>query len=195
VEFSASTLLLEDKKAGILGERSDIVCSDIRDGTINSNGAGLINTFLNLAKEEVSKTALSGLALEGCTSEALCAKESDIKLWAVKLPWTTTLELMVDGTETFYVELIASSGSGNPGWYIECLILGVTVQDECTGVEAVTKMTAEAPNMDALFEEAFAELAEVKLGTCTKGGAETATVEGLGTISLVGGGTLTASSE
>ena len=68
--------------------------------------------------------------------------------------------------------------------------------DTCTATEGVTKITAEAPNLDALFEEAFTELAGLKLAKCTQSsGKETGIVSGLGTISLVGGGTLTASSE
>ncbi len=188
-------LLLEDTKAGVFGERSDVECSGILDGTIGANGTDLTTKVLNLSKEEISETVLSGLPLL-CVGVALCANETDVEVWPLHLPWLTTAELMVDGTETFFVDFLESSGAGNPGWYVQCLVGPLTVQDECTSARGVTKLTNEAGGtVDAMFEEAFTELAGLELATCLKGGAKTGVVEGLGLISLVGGGTLTVSSE
>ncbi len=197
VESSAIELLLEDTKAGLFGEKSDVLCSGILDGTIGLNGTDLTTKLLSLGGTVETGTALSGQALEGCVSDALCenGNPDDIKVWALNLPWLTTVELMIIGTETFFVDLIAPDGAGNPGWYVECLVGGLFVQDDCTAAEGIVKLTNEANGtVDAMFEEAFTELAGLELGTCEKGGAKTGVVEGLGTISVAGGG-LSVSSE
>lgn len=55
--------------------------------------------------------------------------------------------------------------------------------DTRSAAEVVAKTMAEAPNPDALFEEAFTELAGLKLAGYTQSSnKETGIVSGLGTI-------------
>jgi hypothetical protein len=182
-------LLLEDTKVPIIGKVA-VLCSGILEGTINSNGKDETKELLNLAGEAISLTALSGLALS-CTSET--GPCTGIEVWAINLPWPTDLELMVEGTESFFADLILMKGEANPGWAVFCKNL--SVEDICEALEGVSQKTNEGSNVDTNFTEAFTELAELKLGSCTQGGVESAIVEGLGTILLVEGGTLAVSSE
>jgi hypothetical protein len=71
--------------------------------------------------------------------------------------------------------------------------MGSGTSDECTVAEGVSEKTNEGSNVDTLFSEAFTELAGLKLANCVTGGNEVGLVTGLGTISLVGGGTLAVS--
>jgi hypothetical protein len=171
----------------ILGLKIVTLCSEILDGTIGPNGLDAVSEVLSLTGVAISLTALSGTALE-CTNDQNCPEPL---VWAVHLPWESTVELMEEGTEVFFADLLRSSGAGNPGWYVECMGTGTT--DECTVVEGVSNKTNEGSNVDSTFSEAFTELAGLKLANCTTGGNEVRLVAGLRTISLVGGGTLAVS--
>jgi len=183
---SEGELLLEET---ILGIKIDKLCSGIFVGTIGPTGEDKITELLNLALEPINLTALVELGLE-CVNDQNCPEPL---VWAVHLPWNTLLELMVEGTETFFVDLISNSGAGNPGWYEICM--GNSTSDECTTVEGASKVTNEAGGLvDGEFSEAFTELAGLKLANCSTAGAEHGIVEGLGTT-LTSEGALTASSE
>jgi hypothetical protein len=171
----------------ILGLKIVALCSGIVDGTIGPNGLGMASELLSLAGVAISLTPLSGTALE-CTNDGNCPEPL---VWAVHLPWESLLELMEEGTEVFFVSLGFSSGAGDPGYYIECM--GTGTSDECRVVEGAGKATNEGSNVDGEASEAFTELAGLKLGNCSTAGNETALITGLGTLSLVGGGTLSVS--
>ena len=189
---SAGELELTDTK-GFLGAAATILCSGILDGFIEPASLDLITELLNLSKEAISLTALVGLSLT-CTNVTNCATPV---VWAVHLPWLTEVELMEDPTGSgtnFFVVLILNSGAGAPGWYVQCKGVLGEPEDECTATEGVFELMNESPTPNALFSEAFAELAEVKLAGCTRGGAETGKVEGSGLIEHPEGGTVSASS-
>jgi hypothetical protein len=171
----------------ILGLKIVALCSGTLLGTIGPNGLDAVSELLSLAGVAISLTGLTGTAL-ACTNVSNCPEPL---VWAVHLPWESLLELMEEGTEVFFADLLFSSGAGNPGWEVECM--GTTTTDECTVVEGVSNSTSEGNNIDSEFSEAFTELAGLKLANCVTGGNEVGLVTGLGTISLVGGGALTAS--
>jgi hypothetical protein len=172
----------------ILGLKIVAVCSGILDGTIGPNGLDVISELLTLdGLTVISLVPLVEPGL-GCTNGSNCPEPL---VWAVHLPWESLLELMEEGTEVFFADLIFSSGAGNPGWYVACM--GSGTSDECTVAEGVSEKTNEGSNVDTLFSEAFTELAGLKLANCVTGGNEVGLVTGLGTISLVGGGTLAVS--
>lgn len=170
-------LTLTDKNTGV-----SILCSVSLDASINAGGTGSVSRLLTLGTVEVTEAAPLL-----CVGNLLCPEPLVV---AVNLPWITELELMEENTEVFYAVLIVNGGSGEPGWKIDCMngIAPVT----CTGT-----MVAEVMNggstPTALFAEAFAELAEVKLLSCN-GTAEVGEVNGELLIEDIEGGELSASS-
>jgi hypothetical protein len=187
-------LLLEDEKA-TLGLKAMVLCSGVLHGTIGPNGEDTITGVLSLTGVEISATQLSGEALS-CEGQENCVEPL---VWAAHLPWNTLLELMVEGTETFFVDLILNSGAGEPGWEVECMGTLGKPTDECKAPEGVTNVETVAEGLMGEFSDAFTVLAGLKLANCSlaNGGAlETGVVEGLGIISPAEPGkTLTASSE
>ena len=178
-------LEIEDQK--VLGVAVKILCSGILDGTVSADGADSITEFLSLAGVAAG-TPLSGPGVT-CTNTANCGGTP--KVWMVGLPWKTTAELMVDGTETFFVDLLIGFK-----FEPECTVLGTKVTDECTIPEVAIQLTNEAGGtVDGNFSDAFQELAGLKLGTCTIGGAESFVINGLMSTLLTSGTALTVSSE
>jgi hypothetical protein len=183
-------LLLEDQKAE-LGLKAMILCSGVLHGTFGPNGEGTITGILDLFGKEISNMQLGGEGFP-CEGQENCVEPL---IWPAHLPWNTSLELMVDGTETFFVDLILNSGAGEPGWEIECMGTLGKPTDECLVSEYVAKAESVAEGLMIEFSEPFTELAGLKLAKCSlSSSAETGIIEGLGIISLAGG-TLTASSE
>jgi hypothetical protein len=189
---TTAELALEDTKA--LVGKVKILCSFILDGWIGSNALGWVSEVLNLTGEAISSTPLSGLALE-CTAQAGCESGSAPKVWPVGLGWETEAALMEYTSNYFTLLFLPHSGGGNPGWEMECLVLGVAASDECKASESVAELTLEGTTLLGKFSPAFMEIAEDKLASCTQGGEETGVLEGSGSIVLTGGGELTASSE
>jgi hypothetical protein len=178
-------LELEDSK--VLGQKVVILCSGFLDGTVSGNGTDEITKLLSLAGVDAGEP-LVGPGVT-CTNTANCGGTP--KVWAKKLPWKTAAELMIDGTETFFVDLII-----NGEYESECTVLGTKVTDECTSPEVATELTNEAGGIvDVKFSDPFQELAGLTLGTCTVGGALSAAVTGLGSALLTSGTALTISSE
>lgn len=188
---STGELLLEDTKTAL--GASAVNCSGILLGTVGFDGLDVVSEVLNLAKEAISTTALSGLALE-CVKETTCTTPL---VWAVHLPWSTLLELVEDGTEVFFADLILPGPSGlQPGWYVQCDGVITEPTDECTG-EGVNRIGLSGESLTATFEEAFRTLTEVAEATCTQSKEASGRVISIAAapIVLTGGGTLNASSE
>jgi hypothetical protein len=170
--------------AGGFGVTSRVLCSGILDGTVGPNSEGAFTTLLSLSGEGF----LGGLA---CTNDQNCGEP----LLFLENTWKTELELMVDGTETFYVNLISSNG-----FHFECLILGMKMDEVCSAFEIASLTTNElGGRVDQEFSDAFQVLAGLKLLTCRLeevfGGSETVEINGLGTLLLTSGTALAASSE
>ena len=89
VEQSGELNLINTNASGV-GIRVEILCEGILDGTVGPASTGEITELLNTAKEAISLTALSGLALEmpNCANTKNCTEPL---VWAVGLPWKTDL--------------------------------------------------------------------------------------------------------
>ncbi len=171
---------------GNLGVHVKVLCSGILDGWVEPESLGFMSELLTLAGVGVPLTVLTGTALL-CTNEENCTEP---EVWMAGTGWETESELMVDGPETFFVDLIL-----NGAWYIQCLVLGVTINETCTAPETAVKLTNEANGtVDGEFSDAFQVLAGLKLATCTVGGAESGEVNGLAVV-LETGNSLSVSSE
>jgi hypothetical protein len=178
-------LQLEDTK--VLGVPVNMKCSVIFDGSVTTNGEDHITELLTLAGVAAGEP-LVGPGIT-CTNTANCGGTP--KAWAAKLPWKTVAELMIDGTETFFIDLIINSE-----YEAECTVLGTKVTDNCASTELATELVNDpGGDVDVKFSDPFQELAGLKLGTCTVGGAESAVIDGLATQLLTSGTALTVSSE
>ncbi len=179
-------LELIDLNGGKFGVHSRSLCSWIFDGWVAPESLGYISELLTLGGELIPLTTLTGTPLL-CVDDENCTEP---QIWASGLGWETEAELMVEGSETFLVDLIF-----NVSWYAECLILGVTITEICSAPETVARLTNEfGGTVDAIFEVAFQLLAGVKLGGCSTGGEESGEMVGL-EFTLESGVTLSVSQE
>jgi len=166
-----------------------ILCSGIFDGTVGPGRFDLITKLLNLAKEEISGTALSGLALN-CTVTvsllSLCSTVGSLaEVWAVNLPWLTELLLMT-GTPEWLIDIL-NGGNGNPGWYVLC---ANGKHQQCTGATS----SSAANETGGLLEEfnSAAPIESEKI-ECEEGGPGAGDFEGSGLEVLTNGETLSVS--
>ncbi len=150
--------LLFEETIPIINVQLDFLCSGVFDGTIGPTGEDAITELLTLTTGTlVSSTPLVEPGLL-CTNTENC---SEPLFWADNLPWNTLLELMVDGAETFFVDLLSKTG-GSVGFHLVCM--GSSgLEDLCTFTEAGPKATNTAEGLDLEFSEAFTELAGLKL--------------------------------
>jgi hypothetical protein len=182
-------LLLEDDKAPLVGKAA-VLCSGILDGWVGPNSLDFVSEVLSLSGTVVGSLT-SGTRLT-CTNETNCS--GTILVNALGLTWESEVELMIDGTETFFADLFAKTGGGTIGWEVECTIDGLKVVDECTSEHGVAKLLLNGAELLGEFSTAFTELAGLKLANCTEGGENSGVVEGSGVIAR-GTETITASSE
>lgn len=144
----------------LLGSQA-VECSDNIQASVDTSGSG-----------EITKVTVSG-----CTGVELCEKRANVKttIRALNLPWATTLEKQ--GT---FIEKIVSGGSGNPGFFVECKVAGVPVEDTCTASTLALEIKSLEP-AEAAFDK------HDKL-TCTlSSGKESGYVEGSQSASGVSG--------
>jgi hypothetical protein len=171
-------LTLED--TGAPGGGAAVLCSLLLVGNVNTAGKGEITEVQNLSKEKI--TELTGTGLQ-CTSVKTCAAATElspIEVWPIGLPWKTLLELTeAEG----FVDKVE-----NAGYDLLCLVLGVMVEDSCTGTQsfAVENQTGGAA-IPAGTEGTPDAL-------CTLSGANTGVnkTDILAPITLTAGGALTA---
>lgn len=140
---SVSTLTFEDSKA------FGISCTVSMEGTVGVEGKGEIK----------SATA------SGCKNAKSCSEPETAK--AVHLPWKTELHEVGGIPE----ESILNSGSGAPGWALECTVAGIKGKDECTG-EAAAEIENVSNGTNLLFQSSLEHV------NCTVGGSNTGTVTG-----------------
>jgi len=170
---TVTTLLPTEATGELLIEANGIaiLCSGIFVVTFGPEGSDETTELLSLARVKISKVELSGEALS-CTNESGC--ENPL-VWAANLPWQTLAELMVDGTEEFFVDLLVSGTGGKPGWYVECMSF-IPFTNLCEG-EGINQLLNLVGDVGAESKEAFTELAELLLASCTTGGEDSGIVE------------------
>jgi hypothetical protein len=195
-------LLAESPGALVLrdaGLKASIECEGSFDGWVGPNSLGYTSEVLNVSKEAVSTTSLSGLSVT-CKPIETCTGTTT-EAWASNLGWGAEVELMEESGAIYYVTLaFPHSGGGQPGWSIVCTVLGVKEEDECQFGEAgsVAELTLQGATLLAVVSESFTELAGGRLAFCSLGGTETGEVissKGGIPFEVSGGGELTASSE
>jgi hypothetical protein len=184
---TSGSLLLEDTKAPLVGKAAAL-CSAILDGVVGANGTDEIREVLNLAKELISSTPLTGLPLTSangdCVNETNCG--TPIELWPLKLPWKTQLFLMENGE---ILDLVVGSG-----YELLCTVGGLNVIDECTAADTELLIENDPETGDA---SSPAGAAATPNALCTLSSEETGVnvVDELSEIKLVNGELLTVSSE
>jgi hypothetical protein len=197
VEISGE-LLLEDTKVPIIG-KSMILCDGIGVGWVGPNSLGWGSELLSLAGVVISNVDLSGTSLD-CTAQTGCETNTAVLVWPFGSEKEAVLDLMEEtGQEPLFVVL----GFGNIGWHItECLVFGVPQEDLCVAeppvagaASAVAQLTLEGTTLLASISRSLAELAELKLATCTQGGTGSGVVEGSAPVTLDAAEELTASSD
>jgi len=176
----------EELTLGHLG-LAEVKCSGFFDGLVEANGKDIIESVLNLANELVGEK-LVGLPVL-CESLKTCEKTGDVEVWPVNLPWVTNLYLMESGS---FLDLFSNGGKGNPGFNVACLVLGIALDEECTG-ETSSIMTNGAT--DVVGEFNLADLTAEQLEATCKGEAQVGFQTGVGLTQLVNGETLSVSSE
>lgn len=143
-----SGVIFEDTKTA--GGAASVECKVTGEGTIEAGG-----------KDEVtsaSATACKGVKLCGGT----------ITVLPLHLPWHTQLEQV---SEEVIRDKVTSGGSGEPGWSVECTILGIKVLDECTGATTVAAEDVTG-GVDMSYDAKSART------NCTQGGAGSGVIKG-----------------
>jgi hypothetical protein len=186
VDGESSEIALEET---VLGVKTVVLCSGIADGTIGPNGAGEVTALLDLTGTITIPRTLEGSGL-ACTNSGNCPEPL---VWAVGLPYKIQAELMVEGTETWFVGL-ATNAAKELGYHIECM---GGISDLCVAAEAIGHLGNEANGtVDGEASDPFTELAGMKLASCELAGPEGAIISGLGFALLTGTtGSLSVSSE
>ena len=135
-----------------------VECAEKGEGSAGTGGAG-----------EITK-----LTLSECATIKTCQK-SEITAEPVNLPWHTEL-VSIEGT---LHDKLVSGGSGTPGINVKCKVLGIKIEDKCSGtLGTTTSNTSEG--VTAAFS------ASEKLN-CAIGGSNSGYVEGSQKIVAAGG--------
>jgi hypothetical protein len=147
------SLTLEDT-----GAKTAMECTGGGAGKLGTNGTG----------ELTAASATSCKFVSG--KNGVCEASKPVTAKAVHLPWKTKLE----EKETEIRNTVENSGSGEPGWAMECTIAGIfKVADTCEGpTNAKTSNIATEGEVEAEFE---AKSPTVK---CSVGGAGTGRAAG-----------------
>jgi hypothetical protein len=180
-------LELVSLNGGGLGVVSKVLCSIVEDGWIGPESLDFFSEQLTLSGVAIPKTELTGTALL-CTNDQNCTEP---EVWPAKGGWETEAELAeVLGVGSFFVDL-----RFNSGWYVQCLVLGITVSESCSAAETAVELTNESNGtVDETFSDAFQQLTGLKLSNCSGGGSETGEANGL-LVVLESGVSISVSSE
>jgi hypothetical protein len=140
-----------------------VECEATAGGRVGLAGAGEVT--------EWTTSGCTGHMAEG----SACETPKVPTIEALNLPWYTEL-VTIEGVTR---DAIVSGGKGTPGYRMTCRLLGIKLEDQCTG--AINLATTNvATGVSAVFDTAE------KLN-CTRGGSGQGTVEGTQTIKAGGG--------
>jgi hypothetical protein len=104
----------------------------------------------------------------------------------VHLPWIAVVEEPSEGI--FELRVVSGSG-GDPGWLVECTVLGIKTTDTCTTNKSM--MLLQNLESGVVQAEYMEEVAKEQEGNCSLGGAEQGLQVGLSIIqALTEGGEL-----
>ena len=158
---AGSTILFEDMKEGV-----DITCTGVtNEGTV---GPGNLDT--------VTAVTITGCSSPVCTSAGVTA---------VHLPWLTEL-LLVGG---IFLDDVLNSGAGVPSYILDCAVVGILVNDECTSNVASADIDNGVEDIIALFTGGV----EAEFANCSRGGVLTGLVVGEVLTLTLSGATLSVS--
>jgi hypothetical protein len=181
-ELPATTseeLLLEETSLKV-----DILCSISFGGSVGPGNKDLITLAEDLEGHDVTSISTQKWVDCSLSSKGMCEEANGTltEVFPLNLPWETKFELITyeTGLEEF-VDLITNAGK-NPGFLMECKILGIKGDASCTG-ETKTRLENGVSDVLNNFTEEEVEAVE-----CT-------TPLGKGTGTLVSTGGLTESSE
>jgi hypothetical protein len=116
-------LILENTSSGTV-----IACSVKWDTTLETKGEEKTNALLSLSGAETGETAATSLL---CSSSKGCETGTDIEVWELKIGFLTWLYeyYILDPEIAEYLEFLFST------YHTACLVLGIRVEEECSGVE------------------------------------------------------------
>ncbi len=149
------SLLLRDTSSLI---KAEIECSGESVGSIGPAKYGRINEII------VSPAQCRGI--KNCTTVE--------KIKVVDLPWQTEL----DETEGRISQTLSSTGNGEPGWEVECLVGSNKINDVCSqeaGKPESVSLENKATGTELLVLATFQHLRKIK---CSAGGKESGEVGG-----------------
>ena len=182
-------LLLEDSGASV---KIDILCNGLFGGVVG----GLLGVADPLLDEvnDIEDLHMNLDSQLDCEAETSCA-EKLANVTAVNLPWKTELLLEThNGVSEFMDDFTSDNGVAGvkPGYTVDCIVLGVLVEDTCTG-----EPKALLENVTGGVLGTFDENAEINPpGECTlSSGLKEGLVIGTGLTVHTGGGTLAVSEE
>lgn len=141
-------LVFEDSGTGV-----SVKCEIAGEGGVGSGSA-----------DEVTSISASKCA----TVKGSCGSP---KAKAVNLPWATELYEKPEETEVVEVRDRISNAAKNPGWEVECTVLGIKVKDVCTGEDNV-EVENVSGGVDSIFDS------RAPKANCSVGGAGTGVVLG-----------------
>jgi len=164
VEVTSSSpggLELEDSKA--TGGATAIKCEGSDLGTVGNEGS-----------DSVTRITASNCSLVE-KKEGECEKSKPVTARALNLPWATKLEEV--GTKEVRDQVTSLVSGKEPGWAVECTVLGVfKITDECTGN---TSTGIHNVRNEGKVEAEFDKVTEEKPATCSVGGAKSGFVKGV----------------
>jgi hypothetical protein len=173
VKIAAISILLVDNKVPIVG-KVKVKCANagsVGEGLIEPGGKGKI------LKASYTSPSTNCSGEENCTTV--------LKVNGVHLPWVTNV---IEGPEGKFLTKIESGGSGEPGWEVECEVLGIAENDVCE-----SSSSSESEQVRLVNEKSTTELLvlalfeETSKAHCSLSKEKTGEVKGTIAILLPGG--------
>ena len=191
---TAGELLLEDMGASV---KIDILCSGLFGGVVGGL-LGIADPLLdevNDVEDLVGHlTSVTQTEPLDCEAETSCAEKLAL-VTPVNLPWKTELLLETHGGVSEFIDDFTSDNGvagAKPGYKVDCTVLGVLLEDTCTG-EPKALLENETGGVLGTFDEN----GEINPpGDCTLSeGLHEGLIVGTGLTTHTGGGTLSVSEE